>query len=613
MNSRVMKTFTRAYHRRSQTFVPTLRENPAEATIASHQLLLRGGFIKQLDSTAGLYMTLPIGLRVLDKIERIVDLAMSKCGGNKLAMPLLLPSSLWKRTGRWETAGDELIRVKDRKDADYCLAPTHEEAFTELVGSAVASWRQLDQGGLRLYQTGQKYRDEVRPRFGLMRSREFIMKDMYSFDTDSTAAKIAYKEVSASYGALFHAIFGQEGVGWSRVEADTGNIGGSLSHEYQVHADVGEDLLLHCQNCKHSSNQEKMKSIQIEKGMEIGNTTHVWRGIEANGAVVHIHVGGIPQGRQVNSLKLQQVLHLREEPEEIERKKERKKERTTEIETETTDSTDSTDSADSADSANDSTPSVIHIKHGTDSINNNDLFTDLILVEEKDTCPSCASFPLNSLRGIEIGHVFYLGTKYSKAMNATYQNKNGRQELVDMGCYGIGISRIAAAAVERIGGHDSEGIIWPEAIAPYRVAILAIGGGGKKNKIANQFLNDRAIHLCQELNNQNVIHSDDIMYDDRIRESPGLKLKEASLIGFPWVIVLGKKSLPSKNGNEWEDEKILNKWLDDGNGTVEIQERATGESVHLPYNEIVEYLNNHPRCCDMETLLEDGFVSVSTA
>ena len=598
------------YHRRSQMFVPTLREDPADATVPSHRLLLRAGFIRQMDHTAGLYMTLPMGLRVLDKIERLVDMAMARCGGNKLAMPLLLPSSLWKRTGRWDTAGEELIRVQDRRGADYCLAPTHEEAFTELVASAVASWRQLDDGGLRLYQTGNKYRDEVRPRFGLMRSREFVMKDMYSFDADEEAAKRAYNEVSTSYSALCHAVFGSEGQGWSRVEADTGNIGGSLSHEYQVHADVGEDLLLHCSVCHHSANQEKMATIDITDNTTTSsevNQTHVWYGIDQEGRPLCIHIGGIPAKREVNPLKVQAILGLREEP-------------TQNI------TTDDNDNDNDNDNNNDDQGKVVQLVHGNrmEDRTDNNYPIDIIQAEPNDTCPACLSSScLTGTRGIEIGHVFYLGDKYSKAMKATYQDKNGREALIDMGCYGIGISRIAAAAVERLGGHDSDGIVWPEAIAPYRIAVVPIGGGGgKKGLVAREFLQQKAASLCLSLEKNGVVDADDVVLDDRTRESPGVRLKEASLMGFPWLIVLGKTCLPAKDSGEWEDREALERFITNNDeeqngsmkqqGTVEIQERATGESVHLPYGNVVEYLKNHPRCQGADILLEEGFALQNT-
>jgi len=603
ITSRSFTSTTKLFsHQRSKMFVPTLRENPAEATVPSHRLLLRAGFIRQMDQTAGLYMTLPLGLRVLDKIERLVDLAMAKCGGNKLAMPLLLPSSLWKRTGRWQTAGDELIRVQDRKGADYCLAPTHEEAFTELVASSIKSWRQLDDGGVRLYQTGKKYRDEVRPRFGLMRSREFIMKDMYSFDLDETNAIQTYNEVSLSYNALCHAIFGQEGKGWSRVEADTGNIGGSLSHEYQVHAEIGEDLLLHCNQCHHSANQEKMSVVTVEEreeGTKEKDKVHVWHGTNNEGNNVRIHISGVPKGRTVNPLKVQSMLQLIEEPKESARTKGHDDEGEAHGEAK----------AEGEGAEQDQPSTLVHGSTTCIGEDSSPTKIDVLQAMPNDTCPSCLSNTLTGTRGIEIGHVFYLGDKYSKCMEATYQNKNGRESLCDMGCYGIGISRIAAAAIERTQGHDENGIVWPEAIAPYRLCILPIGGG---KTVANEYLNTKAMELCTMFEQKNIMDSDDIVVDDRSNKtsSPGIKLKEASLIGFPWIIVLGKDSLPS-NKEDWKNEMKLEEYLlqggSDGGGTVEIQERATGISVHVPFSEVVEYFQNHARCRTPVELLMDGF------
>jgi prolyl-tRNA synthetase len=581
-------------------FIPTMKEIPSEATIPSHQLLLRGGFIRSMNSTSGLYMTLPMGLRVLDKIERLVDLAMSRCGGNKLSMPLLLPSSLWKKTGRWDTAGEELIRLKDRKGSSYCLAPTHEEAFTELVASSIKSWRQLDSGGVRLYQTGKKYRDEIRPRFGVMRSREFTMKDMYSFDINATKAIEAYNEVSVSYNALCHAIFGRNG--WSRVEADTGNIGGTLSHEYQIHSNIGEDVLLHCNSCLYSANQEKMTTILrdgvvVEEGDDKENA-RVWHGRKEDGTIVHVQIMGIPHQRHVNDIKMENILNL------------------TKIE-----------KSCQVDASTKNQMERIDIVHGSTSSDGETV--DVVEAMPGDTCPNCRQNELTSTRGIEIGHVFYLGDKYSKAMNAYYQNRDGKQTLCEMGCYGIGISRIAAAAVEQ--GHDENGIIWPESIAPYRLCILPIGGGtfvivlqshcllvsltfspllpshthtlGTTN--GNQFLNQKAIELSTQLHA--IINTDDIVVDDRSNKitSPGVKMNEANLLGYPWIIILGKDTLP-KDKDDWSNKDVLNTYLDE-ESIVEIQERKTGQKYFVPYYEIYNFFQNHSDCKSSSDYLNEGF------
>lgn len=571
-------TIKDTFHRRSRLFIPIQKEDPSDAALASHKLMVRAGLIRQLDHTAGLYMMLPLGLRVLDKIEAVVDTAMRRAGGNKLAMPILLPAALWKRTGRWDSAGPELFRLSDRRDGAFCLGPTHEEAFTELVASTVVSWRQLADGGLRLYQTDRKYRDEVRPRFGLMRGREFVMKDMYSFDADVDAARNAYAEVSASYGAIFSAIFGDEGTGWSRVEADTGNIGGSLSHEYQVHADVGEDLVLHCPRCNHAANQEKMaapmtntQSDNTQSDTPLGGevvfrakSSNTDAGLDAGPASFHVTVRGLPAGRQANALKIRSHLELDEEPTELGE----------DVRVEDADAR------------------AVVLRHGVDG--------DFLKAMPGDVCPSCYAptdtAALEGTRGIEVGHVFYLGNKYSAAMGARFTSKEGKEVDAEMGCYGIGVSRIAAAAVERAGGHDADGIIWPDAIAPFRVLVTAAGGPRKGP--AKDWLADQAQLLCTELveSSPSVVgyDGDDLVLDDRERESVGMRLGEASLVGYPWVVVVGRDALP-EDRSQWESLVALDERVRSGEACAEVYERATKETTRVPIREVPRFLREHPR------------------
>jgi prolyl-tRNA synthetase len=550
--------------------------------------MVRAGLIRQLDHTAGLYMMLPLGLRVLDKVEAVVDAAMRRAGGNKLAMPILLPAALWKRTGRWDSAGEELFRLRDRRDGAFCLGPTHEEAFTELVASTVVSWRQLEGGGLRLYQTDRKYRDEVRPRFGLMRGREFVMKDMYSFDADVDAARAAYDEVSASYAAIFRAIFGNEGTGWSRVEADTGNIGGSLSHEYQVHADVGEDLVLHCPRCNHAANQEKMAAplhnsamqghstsearhqdaVQTEsrpRGEVVFRATLSSADAGAGAATFPIAVCGLPTGRQANALKIRAHLELEEEPTLVGEK---------------------------AGVEEEDSQSTVVLHHGVDG--------DFLEAMPGDVCPACCApadtTALESTRGIEVGHVFYLGDKYSAAMGARFTSKEGKEVNAEMGCYGIGVSRIAAAAVERDGGHDADGIIWPGAIAPFRVLVTAAGGPRKGP--AKEWLARQAAVLCEDLvdTSPSVVghDGDDLVLDDRERESVGVKLGEALLVGYPWVVVVGRDALPTDKA-QWASVTELDRRVGTGEACAEVYERATKETTRVPLREVPQFLREHPR------------------
>eukprot|EP00946_MAST-07B_sp_MAST-7B-sp1_P002335 g2335.t1 len=562
------------YHLRSRLFVPTQREDPSDAVLASHKLMVRGGFIRQLDNTAGLYMMLPLGLRVLDKIEAVVDVAMRRAGGNKLAMPILLPAALWKRTGRWDSAGAELFRLSDRRDSDFCLGPTHEEAFTELVASTIVSWRQLADGGLRLYQTDRKYRDEMRPRFGLMRGREFVMKDMYSFDADVDAAHTTYSEVSASYAAVFRAIFGEEGLGWSRVEADTGNIGGTLSHEYQVHADVGEDLVLHCPRCNHAANQEKMASpprrgARDSTGEDVDDSAAITlranpNAIGSSSSSFLVSVQGIPKGRRANALKIKAHLGLEEDP----------------------------ILAEEGSALMTEDDSAVTLQHNVDG--------DFLEAEPGDACPACyapSDFAvLEGTRGIEVGHVFYLGDKYSAAMGARFTSKDGKEVDAQMGCYGIGVSRIAAAAVERDGGHDEDGIIWPDSIAPFRVVVTAAGGPRKGP--AKEWLARQAQMLCENLvkTSPSVVgeDGDDLVLDDRERESVGIRLREASLVGYPWVVVVGRDALP-ENKSKWESVACLDEWAEAGESCAEVYERATRKSSLVPLREVPKFLREHPR------------------
>ena len=301
------------------------------------------------------------------------------------------------------------------------------------------------------------------------------------------------------------------------------------------------------------------------------------------------HISGIPKGRTVNPLKVQSIMQLVEEPKESARTEQHEGKGEGEGEGEGAEQ--------------DQSSTLVHGSTTCIGEDSSPTKIDLLQAMPNDTCPSCLSNTLTGTRGIEIGHVFYLGDKYSKCMEATYQNKNGRESLCDMGCYGIGISRIAAAAIERTQGHDENGIVWPEAIAPYRLCILPIGGG---KTVANEYLNTKAMELCTMLHDITVMDSDDIVVDDRSNRtsSPGIKLKEASLIGFPWIIVLGKDSLPS-NKEDWENEMKLEEYLLQG-GTVEIQERATGISVHVPFSEVGEYFQNHARCrTPVELLMEN--------
>lgn len=394
----------------SQLFMPTLRDVPADAEVVSHKLMLRGGFIRKL--AAGIYNYLPLGLRVLKKIELIVREEMNAVGAQELLMPVVLPAELWKETGRWDVYGKELLRIKDRHERDFCLGPTHEEVITDLVRNEIRSYRQLP---LSLYQIQTKFRDEIRPRFGLMRGREFIMKDCYSFDLNEEAARKSYQ----IYFDAYKKIFQRCGLEFRPVEAGTGAIGGTLSHEFQVLAESGEDAIFSCTHCEYAANIEKAESQAGEK------------------------------------------------------------------------------------------------------------------------CSRCGKGTMEAYRGIEVGQTFYLGTKYSKALNAVYLDENGKKNLMVMGCYGIGITRTASAAIEQ--NNDEHGIIWPVSIAPYSVSIISLRNDPKVIETAERFY--------KELNDKSV----DVLWDDR-DERAGVKLNDVDLIGIPYQMIIGPRGL-EKNEIEIKDRK----------------------------------------------------------
>lgn len=398
----------------SNLLMPTTREVPADAEVVSHQLMLRGGFIRKL--AAGIYNYLPLGYRVIRKIEHIVRDEMNAVGAQEVLLPVVLPAELWKETGRWDVYGKELLRFRDRHENEFCLGPTHEEVITDLVRKEVRSWRQLP---LALYQIQTKFRDETRPRFGLMRGREFIMKDCYSFDRTE-------KEALTSYWRYFEAykkIFVRCGLKFRAVEAGTGVIGGTLSHEFQVLADSGEDAIVGCQSCDYASNIELAKAKEGEK------------------------------------------------------------------------------------------------------------------------CPKCDQGKIKEHRGIEVGQVFFLGEKYSKSMGAMYLDEKGDKKVMVMGCYGIGIGRTAASAIEQ--NHDEKGIRWPLAIAPFSVVILSLGNEEKVVSTARKFY--------EQLTAKGV----DVLWDDR-DERAGVKFNDADLIGIPYQLTIGSKGL-EKNEVELKDRHSGNK------------------------------------------------------
>ena len=535
----------------SKTLIPTLKEVPADAEVISHKLLVRAGFIRQI--SRGVYDYFPLALKVIRKIETIVRDEMDRAGAQELLMPISSPAELWQESGRWEHYGKELMRFKDRHERDFCLGPTHEEIVTDLVRRSVRSYRELP---LNLYQIQTKFRDEVRPRFGLMRGREFIMKDAYSFHTDIDDCRREYDNMYQTYKRIFTRC----GLSFRPVEADTGAIGGSLSHEFQVLAESGEDAIASCNSCDYAANVEKaeIKASQpagrangealanLEKVATPGKKTvpEVASFLKLNAeqfikTLVYKTdgdelVAALVRGdHEINELKLRTVLGCREA--------------VLADETAVAAATGVVPGylgpiglklrvlADlsvqrmrgAVTGANEANAHFIQVDQERDFTPS--AFADLRLAIGGDPCPRCAGGKLETHRGIEVGQVFYLGTKYSEKMGATFLDAEGHAQPIEMGCYGIGISRLVAAAIEQ--NHDANGIIWPFSIAPFQVLVLPINYKEEK-------LRDAAERLYQELRQAGV----DVLLDDR-DERPGVKFKDADLVGIPLRVTIGAKSL----------------------------------------------------------------------
>ncbi|MBN1823628.1 MAG: proline--tRNA ligase [Endomicrobiales bacterium] len=537
----------------SKLFIPTLREAPADADTVSAKLMMRSGMIRKLAS--GIYEWLPLGLKVLKKVECIIREEMNAAGGNEVWLPLLLPKDLWTETGRWNVYGKELFRLKDRKDSEFCLGPTHEEIITDLVRRDVRSYRQLP---LMLYQFGTKFRDEIRPRFGIMRAREFLMKDAYSFHADDTdleryymVAFEAYKKVCERCGFKYRA-----------VEAATGAIGGSFSHEFMVLADTGEEEIAWC-DCGYGANVEKAECLKseirkekVESSKNKPEEVHTpnLKTVEEVGEFLKAEprkfiktlvylcddspvVALVRGDYEVNEAKLQQVvgcsgIALADEavinritgaplgfagPVGLKEKVKMVADYSVES------------IADGISGANKKDYHLKNVSMGRDFVA--DVSADIRQVEKGDACPRCKK-PLQFARGIEIGHTFKLGLKYSKAMNAVYLDEQGKENLMVMGCYGIGVSRIVAATVEQ--SNDENGIIWPVALAPYQVAVVPVNYADENVKKASD-------KIYEDLQKAGV----DVLLDDR-DERAGIKFKDMDLIGIPWRITIGDKNL--KNG-----------------------------------------------------------------
>ena len=563
----------------SQLFYQTLKEVPREAQIPSHQLMFRAGMIQQL--AAGIYNYLPLAHRSIRKLETIIREELEKKGCQEVLLPYVQPSELWEESGRWGYYGPELLRFKDRKGGDFCLGPTHEEVITDMVRRNLKSYRQLP---WNIFQIQTKFRDEVRPRFGLMRGREFIMKDGYSFDIDEQASKVTYKKMYDAYTAIFKRC----GLKFRAVDAATGNIGGDMSHEFQVLAQSGEDLILSCDKCDYAANIEKAVTIRKEgtpdsslfRDMEKIHTP-ASRTIEEISEFLKRPVEDfiksilyvvdeepvlvcIRGDLDINEAKLQTLLSANS----VELADDNTVLKITGASTgfagpaglkkkvKILADYSVTERENMVSGANEDDYHIINVNYGKDY--EADQICDIAFAAAGNICPHCNG-TLEEHRGIEVGQVFYLGTKYSSAMKCTYLDKDGKDQLAVMGCYGIGVGRTVAAAIEQ--HHDEDGIIRPAALAPYEAIVLPL-----------QMNKDDVIRTGEELYGQLKIAGVDAVLDDR-DERAGFKFKDADLIGYPVQIIIGARSLE--------------------NGEVEIKIRKTGEKKNMPVRDVVSFVNDY--------------------
>lgn len=528
----------------SKMLISTLREVPGEAEIVSHKLMLRAGMIRK--SATGIYTFMPNGVRVLKNVENIVREEMDKAGAQEFLASALIPADLWQESGRWDAFGPEMFRVKDRNGRDFCLGPTHEEIFTDLARNEIKSYKQLP---LNLYQIQTKYRDERRPRFGVMRSREFIMKDAYSFDKDNGGLDISYMKMYEAYNKIFTRC----DLEFSAVEADSGAMGGSGSAEFMVKSDIGEDEIAFCTSCNYAANTEKATSKledveqEVERELKKIETPNV-RTIEelvaffntsnkkfaktliykADDKIVGVMIRG---DRNLNETKLSNALGGVMELEMADAEAVLKatsaeigfagpiglKVDILFIDEEVTKMNNFIVGA------NDTGYHYESVNYGRDF---KGIVGDYKVVAEGDLCPKCGS-PISIRRGVEVGHIFKLGTKYSQSMGANYLDENGKSVPLVMGCYGIGINRTVAAIIEQ--HHDENGIIWPIAVAPYKVIVMpANAKNGEQMDVAEK--------IYEDLKSRGI----DVILDDR-NERVGVKFKDSDLIGIPIRITVGKK------------------------------------------------------------------------
>ena len=550
----------------SKLYAPTLREVPAEAEVVSHQLMLRAGFMRK--AAGGIYTYLPLAWRVLKKIERIVREEMDAKGSQELLMPIVQPAEIWQESGRWDVYGAEMFRLQDRHNRCFCLGPTHEEMVTTLIRGDVRSYRQLP---LSVYQIQNKYRDERRPRFGLMRGREFIMKDAYSFDRDEAGLDRSYQDMYDAYTNIFTRC----GLNFRPVEADSGAIGGSGSHEFMVIADSGEAEIVFCTSCDYAANVEKAELFPLEAEEEAMLTkeevvTPDCKTIADVCAYLKLPVDHSVKAVAYNSEKGLILCFVRGDHEVNEIKVINTcgvidLEMATEEQLAAAGTVGGYMGPVGIDNKKvivvvDATVMKMHNvccganKEGFHFINVNPdrdftptYVADIRLIQEGDTCPHCGG-EVSKARGIEVGQVFKLFTKYSSALKATYLDENGKEQPMVMGCYGVGVSRTMAAAIEQ--NYDDNGIIWPIEIAPYHVLVVPVNTKDEASAA-------KAEEIYMQLKKVGL----ETVIDDR-NERPGVKFKDADLIGYPLRVVVGPKTLTE--------------------GKLEVKIRKTGEIRYLP-------------------------------
>jgi prolyl-tRNA synthetase len=558
--------------RLSRYYAPTLKETPAEAEVISHKLLLRAGMIRKL--TAGIYTYLPLGLRAVNNVANIVREEMNRAGALEILMPAVQPGDLWKESGRWEFYGRELLRFVDRHDREYCLGPTHEEVVTDLVRHEIRSYRQLP---VNLYQVQTKFRDEIRPRFGLMRGREFIMKDGYSFDKDEAGAEASYWAMYKAYSRIFERL----GLKFRAVSADSGAIGGSFSHEFMVLAETGEDTIVACPACDYGANLEKAETScdtprdvspcpaaasVATPGVHTVEEVAAFLKMPAARIVKTLlyiadgkPVAALVRGdRELNEVKFKNLLGAIDlrlaAPEEVTALTKAPVGFAGPVALDVASIHADLELAPVKDVICGANAADAHIEHvDLERDAKITAYADLRQVAPGDVCPKCGA-PLTFTKGIEVGHVFKLGLKYSKALNATFLDEAGKEQFMIMGCYGIGVSRIVAACIEQ--NNDEHGIVFPPPIAPFEVVLVHLN---PKDEAANA----KADEIYAALTAAGI----ETLLDDR-DERPGVKFKDADLMGFPLQLTLGGKGL--------------------ARGIVETKDRRTGEKGEVPLEGFIE-------------------------